>query len=172
MKLKEILVGLEGLKAKGNLDTEIKGISSNSKEIKEGYVFVAIKGYKADGHKYIESAIELGATAIIIQEGCNLKEIKVPAETTIVMAKDTREALAICSSNFYGNPSRKFKLIGVTGTKGKTTTTFMIKEILEKAGKKVGLIGTIATYINGKKLKDSDRTTPESCELQRIFSKW
>jgi len=171
MKLKEILVGLEGLKAKGNLDTEIKGISSNSKEIKEGYVFVAIKGYATDGHKYIENAIELGATAIIIQEGCNLKEIKVPEETTIVMAKDTREALAICSSNFYGNPSRKFKLIGVTGTKGKTTTTFMIKEILEKAGKKVGLIGTIATYINGKKLKDSDRTTPESCELQQIFSK-
>ena len=85
------------------------------------------------------------------------------------MAKDTREALAISSVNFYGNPSKKFKLIGVTGTKGKTTTTYMIKEILEKAGKKVGLIGTIATYINGKKLKDSDRTTPESLELQQII---
>ena len=85
------------------------------------------------------------------------------------MTKDTREALAIIASNFYGNPSSKFKLIGVTGTKGKTTTTFMIKEILEKAGKKVGLIGTIATYINGKRIKDSDRTTPESLELQQIF---
>lgn len=170
MKLKEMLIGLEGLKAKGNLDTEIKGISSNSKEIKEGYVFVAIKGFATDGHKYIANAVDQGATAIIIEEGCNLKEIKVPAEVTIVMAKDTREALAIASCNFYGNPSRKFKLIGVTGTKGKTTTTFMIKEILEKAGKKVGLIGTIATYINGKKLKDSDRTTPESSELQQLFS--
>ena len=86
------------------------------------------------------------------------------------MSPNTRRALAITASNFYGNPSRKFKLIGVTGTKGKTTTTFMIKEILEKAGKKVGLIGTIATYINGKKIKDSDRTTPESLELQRIFA--
>lgn len=170
MKLKEMLVGLEGLKAKGNLDIEIKGISSNSKEIKEGYAFVAIKGFATDGHKYISNAVEQGAIAIIIEEGCNLKEIKVPAEVTIVMAKDTREALAIASCNFYGNPSRKFKLIGVTGTKGKTTTTFMIKEILEKAGKKVGLIGTIATYINGKKLKDSDRTTPESSELQQLFS--
>ena len=106
----------------------------------------------------------------MIEEGCDLKKIKVPASATVIMAKNTREALAICSSNFYGNPSSKFKLIGVTGTKGKTTTTFMIKEILEKAGKKVGLIGTIAVYINGKKVKDSDRTTPESLELQKIFS--
>lgn len=88
------------------------------------------------------------------------------------MAKDTREALAICSCNFYGNPSRKFKLIGVTGTKGKTTTTYMIKEILEKAGHKVGLIGTIATYINGKMISESARTTPESIELQKTFAQW
>ena len=87
------------------------------------------------------------------------------------MTKDTRKALAICSCNFYDNPSRKFKLIGVTGTKGKTTTTFMIKSILEKAGYKVGLIGTIATYINGKMISESSRTTPESIELQRTFSK-
>lgn len=171
MKLKEILVGLEGLKAKGDLDVEIKGIDSNSKKIKEGYLFVAIKGFSTDGHKYIENAIEAGATAILIEEGCNLKEIKVPAGITVVMAKDTREALAICANNFYGEPSKKLKLIGVTGTKGKTTTTYMIKEILEKAGKKVGLIGTIAVYINGKKIKDSDRTTPESLELQQLFSK-
>lgn len=170
MKLKEMLVGLEGLKAKGDLDLNIKGITSNSREVKEGYLFVAIKGFSTDGHQYIGNAVEAGATAILIEEGCDLKQIKVPQNVTIVMAKDTREALAICSSNFYGNPSRKFKLIGVTGTKGKTTTTFMIKEILEKAGKKVGLIGTIATYINGKRIKDSDRTTPESSELQQLFS--
>ena len=170
MKLREILVGLQGLKAKGDLDLEIKGIEKNSKEVKEGYLFVAIKGFSVDGHEFIESAIENGATAILIEEGCNLKAYKIPEDITIVMAKDTREALAICSSNFYNNPSSKFKLIGVTGTKGKTTTTFMIKEILEEAGKKVGLIGTIATYINGKKLKDSDRTTPESLELQQIFA--
>ena len=171
MNLKQMLIGLEGLKVKGDLEIDVKGIASNSKEVKEGYLFVAIKGFEVDGHKYIEDAIKAGAIAVMIEEGCDLKSLKIPAEVTVVMAKNTREGLAISSSNFYGNPSSKFKLIGVTGTKGKTTTTFMIKEILEKAGKKVGLIGTIAIYINGKKMKESDRTTPESLELQQIFSK-
>ena len=171
MNLKQMLIGLEGLKVKGDLEIDVKGIASNSKEIKEGYLFVAIKGFEVDGHKYVEDAIKAGAIAVMIEEGCDLKSLKIPAEVTVVMAKNTREGLAISSSNFYGNPSSKFKLIGVTGTKGKTTTTFMIKEILEKAGKKVGLIGTIAIYINGKKMKESDRTTPESLELQQIFAK-
>ena len=171
MNLKNMLVGLEGLKVKGDLDVEITGLDRNSKNIKEGYLFVAIKGFSVDGHKFINDAIENGAKAILVEEGCDLKEIKNIDNITIVMAKDTREALAITSANFYGNPSKKFKLIGVTGTKGKTTTTFMIKEILERAGKKVGLIGTIAIYINGKKIQDSDRTTPESIELQQIFAK-
>ena len=153
MKLKEILLGLEGLKAKGNLDIEIKGIKMNSKEIKEGDLFIAIKGFSVDGHKYLENAIENGAIAIIIEEGFDLKTINLPENITVIQTKNSREALAICSANYYENPSQRFKLIGVTGTKGKTTTTFMIKEILEKAGKKVGLIGTIATYINGKKIK-------------------
>ena len=170
MELKKMLVGLEGLKVKGDLSIDIKGLEKNSKEIKEGYLFIAIKGFTTDGHTYIENAIENGATAVMIEEGCDLKSLKIPENVTIIMAKNTRQALAICSSNFYKNPSSKFKLIGVTGTKGKTTTTYMIKEILEKAGKKVGLIGTIATYINGKKIKDSDRTTPESLELQQLFS--
>ncbi len=171
MKLKEMLIGIEGLKVKGDLEIEIKEIESNSKQVKKGYLFIAIKGFDVDGHQYIESAIKKGAIAVMVEEGCDLKALAIPEGITIVMAKNTREALAICSANFYGNPSKKFKLIGVTGTKGKTTTTFMIKEILEKAGKKVGLIGTIATYINGKKVKDSDRTTPESLELQRDFAK-
>ena len=169
MELKKILVGLEGIKAKGNIDIDIEGIEKNSKEVKEGYMFVAIKGFSTDGHKFVESAIENGAKCVMVQKGCDLKSLNIPDDITILMVKDTREALAICSSNFYGNPSAQLKLIGVTGTKGKTTTTFMIKEILEKAGKKVGLIGTIATYINGKRIKDSDRTTPESLELQQIF---
>lgn len=169
MELKKILVGLKGIKAKGNVDIDIKGIENNSKKVKEGYLFVAIKGFSTDGHKYVESAIENGASVVMLEEGCDLKSLKISDNVTILMVKDTREALAICSSNFYGNPSAHLKLIGVTGTKGKTTTTFMIKEILEKSGKKVGLIGTIATYINGKRLKDNDRTTPESLELQQIF---
>lgn len=170
MKLKRILVGLENLKVKGNLDTEIKGIAKSSNEVKEGYLFVAIKGFTVDGHNFIEDAIKNGATAVMVEEGCDLKSIKFKEDTIIIMAKSTREGLAIVSSNFYNNPSTKFKLIGVTGTKGKTTTTYMIKEILEKAGQKVGLIGTIATYINGKKIKDSERTTPESLELQQLFA--
>ena len=169
MELKKLLVGLEGIKAKGNVDLEIKGIEKNSKEVKEGYLFIAIKGFSTDGHQYVENAIENGAKCVMLQEGCDFKSLNIPADITILMVKDTREALAICSANFYGNPSRQLKLIGVTGTKGKTTTTFMIKQILEEAGKKVGLIGTIATYINGKRIKDSDRTTPESLELQQIF---
>ena len=170
MELKKILVGIDGLKAKGNLDIDVKGLESNSKNIKSGDMFIAIKGFATDGHAYINDAIKAGAKVIMVQEGCDLRPINITNDITLIMASDTREALAICSCNFYGNPSKKFKLIGVTGTKGKTTTTFMIKEILEKAGHKVGLIGTIATYINGKMISESSRTTPESIELQRIFA--
>ena len=170
MELKKILIGLEGLKAKGSLDVDIKGIESNSQNIKKDYMFIAIKGFDTDGHQYINDAIKAGAKVIMVEEGCELKTIKLPTDVTLVMAKNTREALAICSCNFYDNPSRKFKLIGVTGTKGKTTTTFMIKELLEKTGYKTGLIGTIATYINGKMIAESSRTTPESLELQKTFA--
>lgn len=171
MNLKEMLIGLEGLKARGKIELDIKGIAFNSKEIQDGYIFVAIKGFETDGHKFVEEAIENGAVAIVIQEGCDLKSLKIPADITVIMAKDTREALAIISCNYYKNPSTKLKLIGITGTKGKTTTTYMVKKILEKAGKKVGLIGTIETEINGKKIKDNDRTTPESLELQQLLDK-
>ena len=170
MELKKLLVGLEGIKGKGNLEIEITGVESNSQKVEKGFVFVAIKGFATDGHEYIESAVKAGAVAVVVQEGCDLSIVKKLEDITVIMVPDTRKALAIISSNFYGNPSRKLKLIGVTGTKGKTTTTFMIKEILEKAGKKVGLIGTIATYINGKNMGESSRTTPESLELQRIFA--
>ena len=170
MNLKNILNGIDNLKAKGELDLEIEGIESNSQKIEKGFLFVAIKGFSVDGHTFVEQAIKNGAIAIVVQEDCNLKELNIPKEITLIVSKDTREFLALASNNFYGKPSNRLKVIGVTGTKGKTTTTFMIKEILEKAGKKVGLIGTIATYINGKRLGDSDRTTPESIELQRLFA--
>ena len=169
MELKRMLVGLEGLKVKGDLSVDIKGVERDSKEIKEGYLFVAIKGFSVDGHQFVKDAIANGAVAVMIEERCDFKALEIPDNITIVMAKNTREGLAIVSSNFYDNPSEKFKLIGITGTKGKTTTTFMIKEILQKAGKKVGLIGTIATYIGDKKIQDSERTTPESLELQKLF---
>ena len=171
MNLKNILNGIKGLKAKGEVDIEIEGIESDSRNVKKGFMFVAIKGFSTDGNSFIPNAIENGATVIVVEDGVNIKELNIPSNVTLIVAKDTREFLAIASNNFYKKPSSKFKLIGITGTKGKTTTTFMIKEILEKAGKKVGLIGTIATYINGKKLGDSERTTPESLELQKIFAK-
>lgn len=172
MELKNILSGLEGLKAKGKLDIDISNIDSDSRKIKENGLFVAIKGFDVDGHDYIKQAIEKGAVAVIVGPEVDKKLLKeIASQVTIVLAPDTRLALAICSCNFYENPSRKFKLVGITGTKGKTTTSFMVKSILEKAGKKVGLIGTIATYIGDKKLEDSDRTTPESTKLQKIFKK-
>ena len=170
MELKRILVGIDDLKAKGSLDIDVNNIESNSKNIKQGDMFIAIKGFNVDGHEYIDDAIKSGAKVIMIEEGCDLKSIKLPSDVTLILTKNTREALAKCSCNFYDNPSKKFKLIGVTGTKGKTTTTFMIKEILEKAGHKVGLIGTIATYINGKMITENSRTTPESIELQKTFA--
>ena len=93
MKLKELLVGLEELKVKGNLDIEINGIAKSSKEVKEGFLFVAIKGFSIDGHTFVEDAIKSGATAIMIQEGCDLKLLKIPEGVSVVMAKDTRKAL-------------------------------------------------------------------------------
>ena len=175
MELKKVLAGLEGLKVKGNLDldTEIKNIRNNSKEIKENDMFVAIKGFDCNGHEHIEEAIKKGAKVILAQEDEFNKEMlkAIPEEVTLVLAKNTRYALAISACNFYQNPSRKFKLIGITGTKGKTTTTYMIREILEKQGIKVGLIGTVASYVGDKKIADNENTTPESLKLQEIFSK-
>jgi len=168
MELRKLLVGLEGVKAKGDLEIDITGITRDSREVKEGNMFVAIKGFESNGHDYLKDAIANGAKAIVIEDINSIKGLK--DKVTIILTDNTRRFLAIASSNFYGNPSKKFKLVGVTGTKGKTTTTFMIKSILEKAGKKVGLIGTIATYIGDKKLEDSDRTTPEGDKLQKIFA--
>ncbi|MBR2587679.1 MAG: UDP-N-acetylmuramoyl-L-alanyl-D-glutamate--2,6-diaminopimelate ligase [Bacilli bacterium] len=171
MELKNILVGLEGLKVKGDLNIDISNIESDSRKIKKNGLFVAIKGFDADGHEYIKEAIKKGAVAVIASADADRKLLKeIMNDVTLILAPDTRLALAICACNINGNPSRKFKLVGITGTKGKTTTSFMIKNILEKAGKKVGLIGTIATYIGDKKLEDSDRTTPESTKLQQIFA--
>ena len=171
MNLKKILTGIEGLKAKGNLDIEVNNISTDSRNIKTGDMFIAIKGFETDGHKYIQMAIQNGAKVILVDES-ELKNIIniIPQEVVLIASPDSRIATAICACNYYDNPSRKMQLIGVTGTKGKTTTTFMIKSILEKQGIKTGLIGTIAAYSGNKKLEDSDRTTPDSIKLQSLFS--
>ena len=169
MQLKEILVGIDGIKARGNLDLDITNVDSDSRKIKENGMFVAIQGYETDGIQYIDNAIENGAKVVMVQETVDFKQLSIPQDITLIVVPDTRVALAVCACNFYDNPSRKFTLVGVTGTKGKTTTTYMIKKILEKQGKKVGLVGTIATYIGDRKIEDSARTTPESIKLQKIF---
>jgi len=171
MNLKSILIGIEGLKAKGNLDLEISSVECDYRTVKQGSLFVAIKGFEVDGHQFVNKAIENGAAAVIFEEGADYKEFINNKNVTLIMAPNTRLALSLCSCNFYDNPSKKMKVIGITGTKGKTTTSFMIKNILEKQGKKVGLIGTIAIYIGDNKVKNSDITTPESNKLQEVLDK-
>ena len=171
MKLSECLNGLKDLKAKGKVDIEITSIECDSRKVSQGSLFVAIKGFDVDGHDYISAAIDNGAVAIVLEDIGKIRNINLPENITFIVTTNTRYALAITACNFYGNPSRKFKLIGVTGTKGKTTTTYMIKTLLEAQGKKVGLIGTIENYIGEESLGESERTTPESLELQKMFAK-
>ena len=148
-------------------DVDIKGITFDSRLVEDGYLFIAINGFEMDGHKFIDSAIEKGASAILIDEN-RLDEFK-DRKVVILTSPNTRFEMGTIACNFYNNPSNDFTLIGITGTKGKTTTSFMVKKILEEAGEKVGLVGTVATYIGEKKLYDSERTTPESLELQKLF---
>ena len=169
MELKNLLNGIENYRSKGDINLDIKNIENNSKNVTQGTLFVAIKGFDFDGHEYVNEAIINGAIAVVLDISADFKKMKIPEGITVIITDNTRYALAKIACNFYGNPSKKFKLIGVTGTKGKTTTTYMIKSILENAGNKVGLIGTIANYIGDECLGESNRTTPESLELQRLF---
>lgn len=165
MNLKKILNNIEYEVVRGNDNLDIGEIQYDSREIKKGDVFVCIRGYVTDGHKYIGSACENGASAVVLSE-----DVKPVPGCTVIRVKDTRKALALMASNYYGNPSEKLKVIGVTGTNGKTTSTFMVKSILEAAGFKVGLIGTISNFIGDKKIP-SHRTTPESLELQKLLAR-
>ena len=165
MKLTQILEGLKVKETVNDLNLDITNIHSDSRKIKENGLFIAIDGYLQKGIDYLPDAIKNGAIAAIIEE--NVDTSTLPQTITYIKAGNTRIALAVTSCNLYDNPSRKFKLIGVTGTKGKTTTTFMIKALLESHGLKVGLIGSIAVYIGKEKIEDTDRTTPESIEIQK-----
>ena len=165
MLLQELLKGINGIKITGySDDVEIVNIAYDSRKVRAGSLFVCIEGFKLDGHDFIKAAIEKGAAAIIAS-----KDVEEAENTVLIKHPNTRKVLAEISSRFFGEPSKKFNLIGVTGTKGKTTTTFMIKSILEGEGHKVGIIGTIANYI-GDKVLPAERTTPESLELQQMFS--
>ena len=168
MKLKDILRNVEILETKGDVEVDITNITSDSRKIFEGGLFFAIKGFSLDGTKFIESAIEKGAVAVVVESDFDMKLAK--ENIAYVKVENIRKTLAIASCNLYDNPSKKLKLVGVTGTKGKTTSTFMIKSILEKHGYKVGLIGSIAVYIGDKELEITDRTTPESFVIQKYLA--
>ena len=164
MKLEELLKNIDYKIVQGDKEEVIKGVNYDSRMIQKDELFVCIKGFNSDGHKYVQSAIEKGAKAIVCED-----EVECVKGITIIKVSDSRKALATIGSNLYDNPSKKMKIIGVTGTNGKTTTAFMIKTILEAEGHKVGLIGTIANYIGDEKI-DTERTTPESLELQELFN--
>lgn len=164
MILKDLIKGLNILSMNGPDTIEISGIAYDSRKVKKGYLFVCIDGTTADGHDFIPQAMENGAAAVMVQ-----KEVRLPETVGVVRTPDTRYALARLSDAFYGHPSGRFKLVGITGTKGKTTTTFMVKSVLESAGKKAGLVGTLGSRIGDRTLY-TERTTPESYDLQSLFS--
>ncbi len=158
MLLKDLLIGVQ---YSGNADIEIKDIVSDSRKVGKASAFVCIKGYETDGHNYAKIAAASGAAVIIAEH-------ETDANCPTVIVKDSRNVMALLCANFYQNPSKEFKLVGITGTNGKTTTTYLIKNILEKAGQKVGLIGTNHNMI-GDRIIETKRTTPDSFELQALF---
>ena len=164
MKLKNLIDGFDSHICSGSIDVDVEGIAYDSRKVKEGYAFVCISGFKTDGHDYIQEAIKGGAVAIVAE-----KDVKLSEDITLIKTSNTRKALAFMSAAYFDHPASKMKLIGVTGTNGKTTTTYLIKSILEKSGYNVSLIGTVANIIGDKKLP-SKNTTPESYDLQYMFN--
>lgn len=163
MKLAELLKD-SGINCPENAaELEIKGISYNSINTQEGDVFVCIKGFSTDGHKYAGAAAKAGAVVIIAQD--EISETDIP----VLYTDDCRKALSRLSANFYGRPSEAMTIYGVTGTNGKTTISYLVKSIVEAAGKQCGVLGTIA-YVYGGKTFESVNTTPESFEMQRMLS--
>jgi UDP-N-acetylmuramoyl-L-alanyl-D-glutamate--2,6-diaminopimelate ligase len=145
----------------GDQYTGIEGISYDSRRVKKGDLFFCISGFSNDGHQYAQDAVDNGAAALMVTR-------KLQIEVPQIVVKDDRLSMALISCAFYGYPSRRLKMVGITGTNGKTTTTYMIKSIAEKKGEKVGLIGTIVNMI-GDKVLETERTTPEAPDLQNLI---
>ena len=162
MKLSEILRDIEVLSASADMDTEIGGVSYDSRRTEPGDLFVAVKGFSSDGHRFIPAAIEKGAAAVLCED--------IPADgTPYVQIRDCRLGLALASRNLFGEPAKEMTLIGITGTSGKTSSSYLVKHMLEtRLGAKVGLIGTNGHMI-GDEFLHSEFTTPESYELQKLF---
>ena len=164
MKLTQLLERLEYEVVQGDDQIEVTELINDSRKVSEGSVFVCISGAVSDGHTYIEQVAEKGAAAVIVE-----KDVEAPEGLTVIKVKDTRYALAMTSAAYFGYPAEKLKVIGITGTKGKTTTTYMVKSILEEVGIRVGLIGTIEAIIGDKSIP-ANNTTPESYTIQKYFA--
>ncbi len=162
MTLSELLKDVKIKKMSGGGGMKISGVAYDSRKVKPGYVFVCITGYATDGHKFARSAVENGAVAVVAEH--DLPTVDVPC----VVVENTRKAMAHIAATYYDYPFKKFNLIGITGTNGKTTSTYLIKAILEHMGKKVGLIGTNQNMI-GDMVIPTSRTTPDSLELMQLF---
>ena len=162
MILDRLLEGVALSQCAVSRDMLISSVSYDSRTLEPGALFVALPGYKTDGHRHIDAALEKGAAAVLCQQAPE-------GEGPWLVCPDTRAALAVVSANWFGHPARKLKLIAVTGTNGKTTTTYLMKEVLERcAGAKVGLIGTNRNMIGGESFP-AQRTTPESYDLQQLL---
>ncbi len=164
MRLRDILEGVACKKVYGDADIRIKDISINSNNIKKEGLFAAVKGFRADGHDFVDEAVRNGAIAVITN-----KKINTGPEVAQIVVEETRDVLPIISKNFFGDPSKSLKIIGVTGTNGKTTTCYIIDSILKSAGLRTSMITTYRSYIDRKEVR-FDRTTPESIDLQRFFA--
>ena len=164
MKLTKLLERLEYTCLQGEIDKEISGIVNDSRKVTEGSLFFCIKGAVSDGHTYASDVAQKGAAAIIVQE-----PVEVPESVTVIQVADSRYAMALVAAAWNEYPAEKLHVIGITGTKGKTTTTYMIRSILEAAGHKVGLIGTIEAII-GDRVIPACNTTPESTTIQEYFA--
>ena len=163
MKLISLLEKLEYTCLQGSTDQEVKNVIYDSRKVEEGSLFICIRGAVVDGHKFVPDVVAKGAKVLIVEEA-----VEAPEDVTVILVKDTRYAMAFISAAYFGYPAEKLKTIGITGTKGKTTTTYMVKSILENAGYKVGLIGTIEAII-GDKVIPAKNTTPESYVIQEYF---
>ena len=164
-QLKDLLSELTYECIQGDEDTLVAAVTYDSRKVMKDSMFICIVGAKFDGHNMIADAVKYGAKVIVVQ-----KEVSVPKDITVIRVKDTRYAMAFISAAWFEHPASKLKIIGITGTKGKTTTTYLVKSILENAGHKVGLVGTIETIIGEEKIP-SCNTTPESYMLQSYFQR-
>ncbi|MCM8769978.1 MAG: UDP-N-acetylmuramoyl-L-alanyl-D-glutamate--2,6-diaminopimelate ligase [Candidatus Omnitrophica bacterium] len=165
MRLKELLKGITVRRSFNFSNAEVAGLAYDSRKVRPGYLFVAISGTKQDGHAYIQDALLRGAEVVVVEK----KDIVFPNKVVGLLVDNSREALAVLSTNFFREPSRRLKVIGITGTKGKTTTAYLVHNLHQTAGEKCGLIGTIAYQIGERQIA-SYNTTPESLDLQEMMS--